>query len=74
MNPTRMHQIAHAGCHSCSPKGWRDTPNLTGDYDLDETIVHRSNPSLPKKLELYVKHKGHAYGPRRYGGYGAGDT
>ena len=55
--------------HECCPQGWRDVPNLVGDYDLDATILHRDNPSLPDRLSLYVK-RGNAYGPSSgYHGY-----
>lgn len=71
MKPNEMHKLAHNGCHDgCSPKPWHDTPNLTGDYDLDETIVHRTNKDLPQRLKLYVKTKGKGYGYRtNYNGY-----
>lgn len=70
MKPTDMHRLAHAGCHDCSPRGWHDVPQVTGDYDLDATILHRSNKDLPRRLEMYVKHRVNAYGPRTaYDGY-----
>lgn len=62
---------------SDAPKAWKDVPNLTGDYDLDATIMHRENPNLPDRLNLYVKRDVHAYGPRTgYNGYHnyGGDT
>lgn len=73
MKPTQMHKLAHAGSHdSDSPKGWHDVPNCTGDYDLDATILHRSNRDLPARLELYIKRN--AYGPKTaYNGYMNGD-
>jgi hypothetical protein len=64
MKPNEMHKLAHAGCHECAPKGWRNVPNMSGDYDLDATILHRSNKSLPDRLALYLKHRPHAYGYR----------
>jgi len=72
-----MHNLAHAGCHDVSPKGWRDVPRVTGDYDLDATIEHRGNSDLPKRLNLYVKRPKHTYGPRTgynsYNGYSGDD-
>lgn len=60
-----MHRLAHAGCHDdCSPKGWHDVPKMSGDYDLDATILHRSNKDLPKRLEMYLKQPKGSYGPR----------
>jgi hypothetical protein len=68
-----MHNLAHQGCHDCGPKAWRNVPNVTGDYDLDATILHRNNPNLPARLKLYVKTKLKSYGPKGYAGYGPGD-
>lgn len=43
---------------------------MTGDYDLDETIIHRSNKDMPQRLKLYVKQPKGSYGPRtNYNGY-----
>lgn len=61
MKPNEMHKLGHNGCHQCAPKGWRTTPNVTGDYDLDQTILHRHNKDLPHRLELYTKRR--SYGP-----------
>lgn len=70
MRPTEMHRLAHSGCHSCAPQGWHDVPQVTGDYDMDATILHRSNKDLPLRLALYVKCRNTAYGPRTgYTGY-----
>ena len=78
MKPNTMHRLGHNGAHTCAPKGWRGVPNLVGDYDLDATILHRSNRDLPHRLELYVKRgKGGTYGPlTAYNGYSNyhGDT
>ncbi len=70
MKPNQMHSIAHEGCHDdCAPKAWHDVPKVTGDYDLDATILHRENPQLPRRLALYVK-RGKAYTPvTGYNGY-----
>ena len=73
MKPTSMHRLAHKGCHDCGPKAWHDIPNVTGDYDLDATILHRGNPNLPQRLALYVK-QGKGYGPKNaYGKEHGGD-
>ena len=70
MKPNQMHRIGHNGCHDCCPKSWRAVPKLTGDYDLDATIEHRSNKNLPARLEIYVKRGANVYGPRtNYRGY-----
>lgn len=77
MRPNEMHRLAHAGCHDCSPKAWHDVPYLSGDYDLDATILHRSNRDLPRRLELYIKRGCNAYGERTgynsYHGYSGDD-
>jgi hypothetical protein len=69
MKPAAMKSLSgEAHCHECAPKDWRDVPDMSGDYDLDATIAHRDNPSLPDRLSLYLKRK--AYGPRTgYNGY-----
>lgn len=57
--------------HQVAPAEWRaSTPNITGDYDLDATIMHRPNRNLPDRLELYTRHPKRGYGPRTaYNGY-----
>lgn len=53
--------------HACCPEGWRDVPNVSGDYDLDATMMHRENPNLPDRLDQHIS-KGS--GPRTgYNGY-----
>jgi hypothetical protein len=70
MRPSDMHRMAHRGCHSCAPKGWRDVPVMSGDYDFDATIEHRNNKALPARLNLYLKRYSNAYGPiTGYNGY-----
>lgn len=62
MRPSEMHKIGHKGTHQCAPREWRNTPNLTGDYDLDATILHRRNKDLGHRLELYIRKSGKNYG------------
>lgn len=70
MRPNEMHSIGHHGCHQCAPREWRKTPNLTGDYDLDATILHRRNKDIGHRLELYIRKSGKTYGPNTaYSGY-----
>jgi hypothetical protein len=57
-----MARLAHGQTHGCAPKPWRDVPNVTGDYDLDATILRRHNTDLPHRLDLYTK-TGPGYGP-----------
>lgn len=77
MRPTDMHLLAHRGCHVCSPRAWHDVPDVSGDYDLDATILHRPNKDLPLRLAMYVKRGGNAYGYRSaynsYSGYSGDD-
>jgi hypothetical protein len=45
---------------------------MTGDYDFDATIMHRSNSDLPNRLSMYLRGprgSAGAYGPRGYAGY-----
>ncbi len=63
-------KMARGECHECAPKEWRKTPNLTGDYDLDETIMHRHNGDMPKRLKVYTKDSKVSYGNKTgYNGY-----
>lgn len=55
--------------HSVAPAAWRSTSNLTGDYELDASILNCKNRAVPGKLEMYVS-KSDSYGPRgAYNGY-----
>jgi len=73
MRPNEMHRMARAGCHDdCAPDGWHDVPKVTGDYDLDATILHRHNKDLPDRLKLYLKRG--SYNPKTgYNAYASGD-
>jgi hypothetical protein len=64
MKPNEMHKLRHSGCHSCAPKAWRGVPNVTGNYDLDATIMHRSNRDIPARLKLHLASAAPTYGPR----------
>jgi hypothetical protein len=62
-----MHRVAHRGVHQCAPKAWRAVPNMTGDYDLDATILHRNNPDMAHRLAQHISApRGMAYRPRHY--------
>ena len=69
MKPNEMHRLnGRSHCHQCAPRGWHDVPDVTGDYDLDATILHRHDKDLPNRLKLYVKRA--SYGKRTgYSGY-----
>lgn len=57
-------------CHQCAPRDWRNVPNVTGDYDLDATILNRTNGDMRGRLELYVRPKKASYGYlTAYNGY-----
>ena len=62
MNRKQMRDIGHGGCHQCAPKDWRNVPVLTGDYDLDATVLHRNNKDLVNRMSLYVRKSGKTYG------------
>jgi hypothetical protein len=66
--------------HSVAPKEWRRTSNITGDYDMDASILHSKNQAVPTKLKMYVKSdlgKDPIYGQRTgydgYSGYSGDD-
>ena len=63
-------------CHECCPHEWRRTPDITGSYELDETIRRNPNKDMINRLQLYCE-KPTAYGARTgydgYHGY-SGDT
>lgn len=72
------------GCptHTCAPKEWRRTPNITGSFELDAMIHHNPNKNMADRLAFYAgdlssfAHRGadsdreNAYGPLTgYDGY-----
>ena len=62
--------------HECAPAEWRNTPDMTGSYELDATIARTKNVDLPARLRLYMENEV-AYGARTgYDGYHnyGGDT
>lgn len=70
MHVKQMHAVnGSSHCHECAPAPWRDVPDVTGDYDLDATIMHRENKALPARLALYTR-RGRTGGPlTAYSGY-----
>lgn len=40
--------------HQFAPEMWRKTPNITGDYEMDASIVHCKNKAVPAKLSMYT--------------------
>lgn len=50
-----MKRPSNAPSHTCAPKEWRKTPVITGDFDLDETIMHRANTDLPHRLDQHIR-------------------
>ncbi len=55
--------------HTAAPEIWRRTPNITGDYEMDASIVHCKNKSVPGKLQSHLLNDS-PYGPRTaYDGY-----
>lgn len=56
--------------HLYAPQAWRRTPNITGDYDLDASIAHCRNKSVPQKIAANIAPAGPGYGPLTgYSGY-----
>jgi hypothetical protein len=66
-----MHNLAHRGSHrDCSPKGWHSVPIVTGDYDFDASIMHKSNRDMPARLRQHLATSNPRYTPRTaYHGY-----
>lgn len=59
-------------CHSCSPPRDRRTPALTGDIDLDASIMRNSNRDMAARLRTHGAYAqdGPGYGPLTgYDGY-----
>lgn len=70
MLKSQMHSLRHSGNHAACPKEWRGVPNVTGDYDVDGTIMRRSNKDLPARLNQHLTNSGDAYGQlSAYNGY-----
>lgn len=72
MKAKAMQALAHQGCHGarCAPKAWKDVPVVSGDYDLDATIQHRSNTDLPLRLAQHTRGGTRSYSPvTGYSGY-----
>ena len=72
-----MRQPKGSHFHTYAPAIWRRTPNITGDYEMDASICHCKNKSVPSKLGMYISGDGPGYGP--LSGYNAyhnyhGDT
>ena len=56
MKPDAMHRLAHQGSHAaCSPAPWHAVPKVTGDYDLDATILHRKNRDMAARLGQHLR-------------------
>ena len=70
MNRKQGSRVSGGRCHQCAPREWRGLPNMTGDYDLVSTILHRHNKDLPHRLALYIRGAASPYNPRTaYNGY-----
>ena len=47
--------------HECAPKAWRGVPNMSGDYDLDASMIYGSGRKNPTVLEKVEQHLGTGY-------------
>ena len=57
-------------CHDCAPQEFRQTPNITGSFELDAVIAANKNKDIPSRLSFYVDRSQNLYGPRTgYDGY-----
>jgi hypothetical protein len=64
-----MKSLKGVECHKCAPKEWRDTPNLTGSFELDAMVMHTKNRDMADRLPHHVA-SGNSYGFRTgYSGY-----
>lgn len=62
--------------HEVAPQEWRNTPDMTGSFELDAVIAHNSNKDIPHRMAFYLENET-AYGARTgYDGYHnyGGDT
>lgn len=50
-----MHQVAQAGCWATAEGDACPVPQLTGNRDLDQTILHRRNSTMAERLPMYVR-------------------
>lgn len=64
-----MKRPKYATDHTVAPKIYRHTPNITGDYDLDASIMHgKHSPAMESKLKTHRSET--VYGPKTgYDGY-----
>ena len=64
------HELSESlrGCHECAPPEWRQTPVVSGDYDLDETLRHRDNASMVEELPQHIRTR--SLKRTGYNGYG----
>lgn len=47
--------------HNCCPAEWRQTPNMTGSYELDATIMRMSNKDMADRLKDHLAGDNRAY-------------
>lgn len=40
--------------HKCCPEDWRNTPDMTGSYELDAMIMHTSNRDMADRLKDHL--------------------
>lgn len=41
-------------CHDCAPADWRRTPDMTGSYELDATIIRTKNRDMADRLANHL--------------------
>ena len=65
----KPHAPAHP-CHTCAPKLYRHTPQITGSYELDAGIARNGNKNLPARVAMFVEPNDNIYGSKTgYSGY-----
>lgn len=68
-----MRRPKNCELHRCAPKDWRHVPNLSGDYDMDKSIMRSNNKNLPDRLKLYRVTSGPVTNYHGYDNYSGDD-
>ena len=47
--------------HNCCPAEWRQTPSMTGSYELDAMIIHTKNKDMTDRIKDHLSDDSTAY-------------
>jgi len=50
--------------HNCCPKEWRNTPNITGSFELDAAIKMTRNKDMADRIKDHISDEPTAYNHR----------